>query len=340
MPVGRQHRAGGQLGLVERPPERAVDAHHLAGRAHLRAERRVDLGEPGERQHRLLDGDRRRRRPWQHRRHAAGPRRAARPAWRRASPASPPWPAARRSPWRRTAPCGWPAGWPRSRTPSCRSTAYCTLISPRTSRRSAIAAVYASMTSTTHDGSVCGGIAQAESPECTPASSTCSITPPISTSPVWSRTASTSTSTASCEEAVDQHRPLGRQPALAAEAAEPGQLGHRRGQLVDVVDDLHRPAAEHVARAHEHREADLVDDRQRLARGRWPCRRAAAGCAARRTARSTSRGPRRGRSTPARCRRSARPGSATPASAASGRRARRSPSAARRRRPRSRRRSR
>ena len=26
------------------------------------------------------------------------------------------------------------------------------------------------------------------------------------------------------EEAVDQHRPLGRQPALPAEAAEPGQL--------------------------------------------------------------------------------------------------------------------
>ncbi len=76
------------------------------------------------------------------------------------------------------------------------ATAYCTLISPRTSRRSAIAAVYASMTSTTHDGSVGGGIAHAESPECTPASSTCSITPPMSTSPVWSRTASTSTSTA------------------------------------------------------------------------------------------------------------------------------------------------
>ena len=45
------------------------------------------------------------------------------------------------------------------------------------------------------------------------------------------------------EEAVDQHRPLGRQPALATEAAEAGQLLHRRRQLVDVVDDLHRPAA-------------------------------------------------------------------------------------------------
>ena len=61
--------AGGQLGLVERPPERRVDAHHLAGRAHLRTERRVDLGEAGERQHRLLDRHRRRRvRAVQHRR--------------------------------------------------------------------------------------------------------------------------------------------------------------------------------------------------------------------------------------------------------------------------------
>ena len=76
-------------------------------------------------------------------------------------------------------------------------TAYCTLIRPRTSRRSAIAAVYASITSTTHDGSVGGGIAHAESPEWTPASSTCSMTPPMSTSPASSRTASTSTSTAS-----------------------------------------------------------------------------------------------------------------------------------------------
>ena len=30
------------------------------------------------------------------------------------------------------------------------------------------------------------------------------------------------------------------------------------------MDDLHRPPAEHVARPHEHREADPVDDPQRL----------------------------------------------------------------------------
>src|SRR5262249_10313727 len=64
------------------------------------------------------------------------------------------------------------------------STAYWTLIRPRTSSRLAIAVVYCMITSTTQSGNVWGGIAQAESPECTPASSTCSITPPISTSPV------------------------------------------------------------------------------------------------------------------------------------------------------------
>ena len=114
VPAGLEHRAGGQLGLVERPPERRVDAHHLARRAHLRPERRVDVGEPGERQDRLLDGHggrprRLRRGP----RGATAPRRAVRRAWRRASPASPPWPAGRQWPWRRTAPCGSPAGWPR-----------------------------------------------------------------------------------------------------------------------------------------------------------------------------------------------------------------------------------
>ncbi len=58
------------------------------------------------------------------------------------------------------------------------------------------------------------------------------------------------------EEAIDQHRALGRQPALLAEAAEAGQLGHRPGEVVAVVHDLHRPPAEHVARAHQHREPD------------------------------------------------------------------------------------
>ena len=62
------------------------------------------------------------------------------------------------------------------------------------------------------------------------------------------------------EEAVDEHRALGGQAALAAEAAEAGQLVHRPGQRLVVVDDLHGPAAEHVGRAHQHRVADLRDD--------------------------------------------------------------------------------
>ncbi|CAB4582134.1 unannotated protein [freshwater metagenome] len=94
-------------------------------------------------------------------------------------------------------------------------TAYWTLISPRTSSAFAIERVYASITSTTQLGRVCGGIAQAESPECTPASSTCSITPPISTSPVWSRMASTSTSVASSRKrSTSTGRSADRPPSL------------------------------------------------------------------------------------------------------------------------------
>ena len=55
--LGRQHRAGGELGFVEREPERRVDAHHLTRRPHLRAERWVDFGEAVERQHRFFDRD-------------------------------------------------------------------------------------------------------------------------------------------------------------------------------------------------------------------------------------------------------------------------------------------
>src|SRR4028119_1088020 len=52
------------------------------------------------------------------------------------------------------------------------------------------------MPSTTSCGSVGGGITQALSPECTPASSTCSMTAPISTSPAASRRARPPSSTA------------------------------------------------------------------------------------------------------------------------------------------------
>jgi hypothetical protein len=48
-------RARAQLALGEGDLERTVDAHHLAGRAHFRAQHRVHSGETGEREHGLLD---------------------------------------------------------------------------------------------------------------------------------------------------------------------------------------------------------------------------------------------------------------------------------------------
>ena len=84
------------------------DAHHLAGGLHLRAQQRVAAVQALERQHRLL-----------HAHVVAARARAAGPGRRGARPGSGgrrPWRAARRSPWRRTAPCATRAGWPRSRT--------------------------------------------------------------------------------------------------------------------------------------------------------------------------------------------------------------------------------
>ena len=52
------------------------------------------------------------------------------------------------------------------------------LIRPRTPTPRAIASVEVRIRSTTSAPRVIGGSAQAESPECTPASSMCSITPP------------------------------------------------------------------------------------------------------------------------------------------------------------------
>ena len=55
--LARQRVARAGLALGERHAERAVDAHDLAGRAHLGPEDRVDVGEAVERQHRLLHRD-------------------------------------------------------------------------------------------------------------------------------------------------------------------------------------------------------------------------------------------------------------------------------------------
>ena len=49
-----QLRAGRGLRLAERGRVVGRDAHHLAGRLHLRAEQRVGAREAAERQHRLL----------------------------------------------------------------------------------------------------------------------------------------------------------------------------------------------------------------------------------------------------------------------------------------------
>ena len=116
--------------------EVGVDAHHLAGGLHLRAEHRVDAGELDEREDRLL-----------HARSAAGTissrearaRRASRPPSRarRASRA------ARRSPSRRTAPCARRAGSPRGRRRRASLTANCTFIRPSTPSSSASAGVLA-----------------------------------------------------------------------------------------------------------------------------------------------------------------------------------------------------
>ena len=100
------------------------------------------------------------------------------------------------------------------------------------------------MTSTTHGTRVGGGIAHAESPECTPASSTCSITPPMYTSPVWSRTASTSTSMASDRKrSISTGRSADSPPSRPSEpvfgppdrsspmiSARPTPAGARRGR--------------------------------------------------------------------------------------------------------------
>ncbi len=55
--LARQRHPGRRLGLGEGGREVARDAHHLAGRAHLRAEQRIRAFEAVERQHGLLDRD-------------------------------------------------------------------------------------------------------------------------------------------------------------------------------------------------------------------------------------------------------------------------------------------
>ena len=105
------------------------------------------------------------------------------------------------------------------------ATANCTLSRPITLRALAITRVYDSTASITHGSSVGGGIAQAESPECTPASSTCSMTPPMSTSPLASRIASTSISVASSRKrSISTGRSADKPPSLPSVPAAASSL--------------------------------------------------------------------------------------------------------------------
>ncbi len=104
-------------------------------------------------------------------------------------------------------------------------TAYWTLISPSTPSASAKRRVWASMVAITSRASVGGGMAQALSPLWTPASSMCSRTPPITTSPVRSRMASTSTSVASSRKrSIRAGRDADRPPSRPSEPLSPSSF--------------------------------------------------------------------------------------------------------------------
>ena len=148
-------------------------------------------------------------------------------------------------------------------------------------------------------GRVWGGRAQAESPEWTPASSTCSMTPAMSTSPACVAHGVDVDLDGVLQEPVDQHRPLGASPRPPGPAP---------------ADARRRPSP--GARRRRRRRSPSPGRRARSsggpAPGSRPARRRPAprpmvvavppgglGDAERaRTARSSARGPRPGRSRP------------------------------------------
>ena len=123
------------------------------------------------------------------------------------------------------------------------------------------------------------------------------------------------------EELVDQDGVVGR---------DVRRLPHPLAEARLLVDDLHRPAAQDVGGAHQHRIAEAsprsAPPRRRSAPSRW----AAAGARASGGGRRSARGPPPGRSRPGTSRGSGRPPAraAPRASAASGPRTGRSPRAA------------
>ena len=99
-----------------------------------------------------------------------------------------------------------------------------------------------------------GGSTQAESPECTPASSMCCMMPPMTTS-VPSREGVHVGLEGVLEEAVHQHRMvIGRLEGLLEVP----------GQRLLVVDDAHGAPAQDVGGPYQHREADAAGDLQRF----------------------------------------------------------------------------
>ena len=74
------------------------------------------------------------------------------------------------------------------------------------------------------------------------------------------------------EEPVDEHRPLGREPAFTSERPFGGHRRHRVVEAVDVEHDLHGAPAEHVRRPDQHGEAEALGH---LARGLGRARDAA-----------------------------------------------------------------
>ena len=132
-----------------------------------------------------------------------------------------------------------------------------------------------------------------------PASSMCSMMPPMTTAPVASATQSTSNSKASSRNLSISTGPLVRDVHGARHVA----IERRR-----VVDDRHAAPAEHVRRPDDDRETDRCRDVARLGCARSPCRSPAAGCRDPRAAARTAGDLRRGRSSRATC-----PESTTPA---------------------------
>ena len=132
------------------------------------------------------------------------------------------------------------------------------LMRPMTPRRFATLGVQSRMIARDFSDMVCGGMLHAESPECTPACSMCSMMPQITTLPSASQRASTSSSVAFVEVLVDEHR-LFRVDL------------HGGGDVTLQVgiggDDLHRASTEHERGAHHDGVPDVVRSDQRLSLG-------------------------------------------------------------------------